>query len=434
MNRILVIEDEEIIRKQIILLLERNNYDVSGVGNIDDALVCGPETFDLILADIRLPGTAGTDIIQHSGQVPVIVMTSFASVRSAVDSMKLGAVNYISKPFDHDELLLVIARSLHDNQLSAQNAAMKKDLQRVFPQAEISIENSKMKALVERLAQLKSGDLFVYLDGERGAGKELLARHCHDCGERQQGPLVFADLPAYQPSEIESLLFGVQGSPEEKEPQIRHGLLQSAHGGTLVIRNVNSMPLAAQQRIVSLALGKGRHDSRVLHVRIIALASESIESGVAKGNLDPEFAGVFSPNVYQVLPLRHRREDLQPLANHYLNLFVKRYRKRKITLSAEAFNALQAYQWPGNITELKSVIERAVLMVETDVLKPAHLGIGVIGDVARQTPFDLSLDAYFRYFVLNFQGQFSETELASKLGISRKALWERRNKMELPRN
>lgn len=433
MNRILVIEDEEIIRKQIVLLLERNSYEVTGAGNIEEALSYSPESFDLILADIRLPGAAGTEIIAHSGQVPVIVMTSFASVRSAVDSMKLGAVNYVSKPFDHDELLLVIARSLHDNRLSAQNAAMKKDLQRVFPRGEISIQNASMKSTVEQLAQLKDDDLFVYLDGERGAGKELLARHCHDAGERQAGPLVFADLPSHQPSEIDSLLFGAQDNDEEKAPQIRHGLLQSAHAGTLVLRNVVSMPLKTQRKIANLALSKGQRMNRPLNVRVVALASNSLERGVEKGLLDSEFASLFSQNVYPVLPLRKRREDLEPLANHYLNQFVKRYRKRKISLSAEAVNALQAYQWPGNVTELKSVVERAVLMVETDELKPAHLGIGVIGDIATQTPFDLSLDAYFRYFVLNFQDQFSETELASKLGISRKALWERRQKMELSR-
>lgn len=433
MNRILVIEDEEIIRKQIVLLLERNSYEVTGVGNIEEALACSPETFDLILADIRLPGAAGTEIIAHSGQVPVIVMTSFASVRSAVDSMKLGAVNYVSKPFDHDELLLVIARSLHDNRLSAQNAAMKKDLQRVFPRGEISIQNDCMKKTVEQLAQLKDDDLFIYLDGERGAGKELLARHCHDAGDRQAGPLVFADLPSYQSSEIAALLFGVQHGDEDKAPQIRHGLLQSAHAGTLVLRNVVSMPIEVQRKIVNLVSASAQRSGRALNVRIIALATGSLQGSIDKELLDADFASLFSQNVYPVMPLRKRREDLEPLANHYLNLFVKRYRKRKISLSTEAFNALQAYQWPGNITELKSVVERAVLMVETDELKPAHLGIGVIGDVAKQTPFDLSLDAYFRYFVLNFQDQFSETELASKLGISRKALWERRQKMELPR-
>lgn len=434
MSRILVIEDEEIIRKQILLLLERNGYEVNGVGTIEGALQCKPETFDLILADIRLPGAAGTEIIEHSGQVPVIVMTSFASVRSAVDSMKLGAVNYISKPFDHDELLLVIARSLHDNRVSAQHAAMKKDLERAFPIDEISVQNAWMKQLVEKLGQLDSTDLFVYLDGERGSGKELLARYCHDAGDRQAGPLVFADLPSYQPSEMEALLFGEQQPGDDENIQIRHGLLQSAHAGTLVLRNVAAMPVEAQRKIASLSSGKVTKGNRALNVRIIALESDSLDSSVKKALLDPQFAALFGRHVYNVLPLRKRREDLQPLATHYLNLFVKRYRKRKIVLSNEAFNALQAYQWPGNITELKSVIERAVLMVETDELKPAHLGIGVIGDVAHQTPFDLSLDSYFRYFVLNFQDQLSETELASKLGISRKALWERRQKMELPRS
>lgn len=433
MNRILVIEDEEIIRKQIVLLLERNNYEVSDVGNIEDALQCDPETFDVILADIRLPGESGTEIIKHSGQVPVIVMTSFASVRSAVDSMKLGAVNYVSKPFDHDELLLVIARSLHENRLSAQNAAMKKDLERVFPQGEILIESPSMKHMVERLAGLNNEDYFIYISGERGAGRELLARMCHSVGSRQAGPLVFADLPADQVDEIDSMLFGSQqvehGLPAQ---QPRQGLFQAAHSGTLVLRDVLLTPLATQRKIIEYTSSVKMH-ARPYDVRIVALGSDSLEIGVSSGQLDAEFAGLFSPYVFAVLPLRDRRDDIPALANQYLELFVKRYRKRKISLSAEAFHALQAYEWPGNITELKSVVERAVLMVDTEEIKPAHLGIGVMDGIARQTPFDVSLDAYFRYFVLNFQEQLSETELASKLGISRKALWERRQRMDLPR-
>ena len=433
MNRVLVVEDEEIIRKQIVLLLERNNYAVTAVGNIEDALGRDPETFDVILADIRLPGESGTEIIKHSGQVPVIVMTSFASVRSAVDSMKLGAVNYISKPFDHDELLLVIARSLHENRLSAQNAAMKKDLERVFPQREFSIESPSMKDTIAQLKQLQEDDLFVYIDGERGAGKELLARMCHSFGDRQAGPLVFADLPSYPMAEIEPLLFGMQHAAEDVPAHSRHGLLQAAHAGTLVLRDVALTPPDIQKKIVELTDNKLQQFGRIHNVRIIALGFEPLDSYVKNGQMEACFAGLFSQHAYSVLSLRDRRDDVVPLACQYLELFVKRYRKRRISLSTESFHALQAYQWPGNITELKSVVERAVLMVETDEIKPAHLGIGVIDGIASQTPFDLSLDAYFRYFVLNFQDQLSETELASKLGISRKALWERRNKMDLPR-
>ena len=133
MNRILLLEDEGVIRKQLKLLLERNNYEVVGASNLEEALTLYPESFDVILADIRLPGRDGNQILDYSEQVPVIMMTSYASVRSAVESMRLGAADYISKPFDHDELLMTIAKSLRENRLSAQNAAMRRDLNRLYP-------------------------------------------------------------------------------------------------------------------------------------------------------------------------------------------------------------------------------------------------------------------------------------------------------------
>ncbi|OED44574.1 hypothetical protein AB833_01350 [Chromatiales bacterium (ex Bugula neritina AB1)] len=430
MNRILVIEDEEVIRKQITLLLERNSYEVTAVGNIEQALTKHPDSFDVILADIRLPGAAGTDIIQSSEQVPVIVMTSYASVRSAVESMKLGAVDYISKPFDHEELLLVINRSLRENRLSAQNSAMRRDLQRIFPHHEVSTENDSLKHTIRQLETLTDRDHFIYLHGERGTGKELLARLCHETGARQRGPLVFADLPTHEPHDIDSVLFGTRNETDRSHS--RSGLVQAAHGGTLVLRSLAALPLSSQQRLLDLAHSNAMQ-VKTLNVRFIALGSVALEERVTAGTIDSRFAELFSQCCYPVSALRDRREDLIRLAELYLFQFARRYRKRKLAFSQQALNALQAYQWPGNVTELKSVIERAVLLVESDEIKPAHLGIGVIDGAANPIPLDLSLDAYFRYFVLTFQPQLSETELAGKLGISRKALWERRQKMNLPR-
>jgi len=428
MSHLLVLEDEEIIRKQIILLLERNNYTVTGAATVDEALQMAPQQFDLILADIRLPGAAGTDIIDHSGQVPVVIMTSFASVRSAVESMKMGAVNYISKPFDHDELLLVIARSLKENRMSAQNAAMKKDLARYFPVQDLMDRSDALKATLEQLREIQDSAAFVLLQGERGVGKELAARMVHDSGSRSSGPLVFIDLPASSPRDYHSMLFGVS---QAEEMMARQGMLYSANAGTVVIRSIEMLPAEVQEHFLSLIVKSGGADSLPLNVRVIALTSMSTD--VLAKELDSEFFGLFKDHIFSVAPLRDRREDIQPLAAHYLEFFVKRYRRRKISFSVQALNAMQAYQWPGNITELRSVVERAVLMVETDEIMPVHLGIAVVDGVVTQTSLDLSLDAYFRYFVLTFQGQLSETELASKLGISRKALWERRQKMTLPR-
>ncbi len=428
MNRILLLEDEDIIRKQIMRLLERNNYEVVGAANLEEALSHYPESFDLILADIRLPGPDGNQILNYSEQVPVIMMTSYASVRSAVESMKLGAADYISKPFDHDELLMTIARSLRENRLSAQNAAMRRDLNRLYPQTEVESLSPTMQKSIEGIKNLSADDQFVYLQGERGTGKELLSRLCHENSERNRGPLVFADLPMYQTAEIEGLLFGAQ--KDDRRPG--SGLLQAAHGGTLVVRSISVLSLD-QQLALATQLLEAKSRRRPPNVRLIVLAIDPPPVAVKENLLHTTLADLFGDNIFPSLPLRERRDDIAPLTAQYLRLFVKRYRKRRIVLSTDSAHALQAYQWPGNINELKSVIERAVLMVDSEEIKPVHLGINVIDGKASHTGLDLSLDAYFRYFVLNFEDRLSETELASKLGISRKALWERRQKMDLPR-
>lgn len=428
MNKILIVEDEDIIRKQIILLLERNSYEVVGASSIDEAISFYPESFDVILADIRLPGRDGNQILDYAEQVPVIMMTSYASVRSAVESMKLGAADYISKPFDHDELLLTIARSLRENRLSAQNAAMRRDLSRLYPQIEVDSRSAVMQQTITSIRNVAEEELFVYLQGERGTGRELLARLCHEHSSRNRGPLVFADLPMYQSSEIATLLFG----SHEEDSRPAPGLLQASHGGTLVVRSIAALATEQQHELVT-RLVEAKNLRRAPDVRLIVLAIDSPDVAVNEGLLNPDLAELFGDCVFPSLPLRQRREDIARISAEYLQLYVKRYRKRRIVLSQEAQHALQAYQWPGNINELKSVLERAVLMVDSEEIKPVHLGINVVDGEAAHSGLDLSLDAYFRYFVLNFEDRLSETELASKLGISRKALWERRQKMDLPR-
>lgn len=448
MNRILVIEDEGMIRKQLTKLLERNSFEVGNAGSIDEALQLEPDSFDLVLADIRLPGAPGTAILDHVDHVPVIVMTSHASVRSAVDSMKLGAIDYISKPFDHDELLLVIERSLRENRLTAQNAAMRHDLHRLFPHNEILTDHPALNGTIESLQSLPEDQHFVFLQGERGTGKELLARLSHEACERAKGPLVFADLPVYEEDQLEAILLGTEHANSDdvietslsKTKHARFGLMHSAHAGTIILRNVAQLPSATQRKLAQLVPTKD--NSRValnpgqkqFNVRIIAINLEPLETAFAAGQLTPEFAACFEGSVYSIPPLRERAEDMQALIEHYLHLFLKRYRKRKITLSDSARHALQAYHWPGNVNELKSVLERAALMVDAEEIQPVHLGLGILEDGVDNIPIDLSLDSYFRYFVMNYQSQLSETELAAKLGISRKALWERRQKMALPRN
>jgi len=443
MNRILIIEDEEVIRKQLSKLLERNNYVVNGVSTIEEANASGPDSYDLILADIRLPGAPGTDILNSAQHAPVVIMTSHASVRSAVDSMKLGAVDYISKPFDHAELLLVIERSLRQNRLSVQNAAMRRDLRRVLPDVDFETRNSSVNTLKESFENLPENAVCIYLHGERGSGRELLARSIHDNSDRAGGPLVIADIPFYESHNLEALLFGNHTTATDVREiapvnSSSFGLLREAHSGTLVLRNAIALPHAVQELLCDwiedgLSL-TARTEHRSNDIRLVILNVANLAQAVSDNDLSPRFAQLFDDYQFWVPPLRERPEDTEALAQHFLAQFSQRYRKRSIVLSPDALQALQSYHWPGNVTELRSVIERAVLSVNTSDIEPVHLGLNISGDDQPGVALDLSLDSYFRYFVLQHQADLSETELAQKLGISRKSLWERRQKMDLSRN
>lgn len=449
MTSILIIEDEEVIAKQLTKLLERNNFSVSSADTIESAQALDPDSHDIILADIRLPGAPGTEILQKVRHAPVIIMTSHASVRSAVDSMKLGAVDYISKPFDHDELLLVIQRSLRENRLSAQNAAMRHDLQRLAPATDLQTREPRLQEIIKKLGTLPEQQRFVYLQGERGTSKELLARYIHENNERSNSPLVITDLPLYAIDDIDRLLFGANLNESAEanavtkvstDEFIEHpsGVLRAAHTGTLVLRSLADLPYSTQHRIhewlTNPSSVKPGNSGRHIDVRLIALNAESLDQAVSADRLTRPFANLFAGFEFQIPPLRERIVDIEDLAGQFLSQFLRRYRKRSISLSPRALNALHSYHWPGNVNELKSVIERAVLSVDADKIEPTHLGLSIVEGEVANIPLDLSLDGYFRYFVLNHQDELSETELAQKLGLSRKALWERRQKMDLPRS
>ncbi|MBX2885410.1 MAG: sigma-54 dependent transcriptional regulator [Granulosicoccus sp.] len=440
MNRILVVEDEDVIRKALQRLLERNNYEVVAVASVPEATSEAPDSFDLILADLRLPGAEGTDLIDLALSVPVIIMTSHASVRSAVESMRLGAIDYISKPFDHDELLLVIERSLRHNRLYAQNSAMKQDLLRLFPHDEIATQSPTMQSVIHALTNINSNDRFIYLHGERGSGKELLARMAHDNSERMTAPLVIADLPMFAPETLDAVLLGGDVPGELAIPIPRMGLVQSAHNGTLIIRNLALLSKESQLKLYTVFVENQSpttmrsNKQRSVNVRIFALETLPPETARKKGLLIPELAELLPAVTCAVPPLRARREDIESLVSHYLGIYSRRHRNRSITLSGEALNAIKAYDWPGNVTELKNALERAVLSCQGNAISADQLGIGVLDETPHiPAGRDLSLDGYFRYFVLRHQQSLSETDIAQRLGISRKALWERRQRMDLPR-
>jgi DNA-binding NtrC family response regulator len=452
MSRILVIEDEPIIRTELRRLLTRAGHDVAEAGAVHEAAADYElDTFDLILSDLRLPGAPGTDVIAKAPGVPVLIMTSYATVRSAVEAMKLGAVDYIAKPFDHDELLLQVERVLREGRLTRQNAALKREVERVYAVGGIVGHCAAMRDVFERIRKVAASPATVLVLGESGTGKELVARALHAQSPRHDGPLVAVNCAAIPESLLESELFGHEKGAFTGAQAAHAGLVESADGGTLFLDEIGELPAPAQARLLRMLQDGevrrvGATRPRKVDTRIIAATHRDLPKRVQEGSFRQDLYFRLRVVEIKLPPLRERGEDVPALARHLLEKACQRLHRPPATFSPEALMAITTHPWPGNVRELENAIERAVILADGPLITPGLLSLEPGGNGAFETP-ELpepglgiegsaspdSLEEYFRRFVLEHQDKLGETELARRLGISRKALWERRQRLGIPR-
>ena len=441
MPRILIIEDEAVIRASLHRLLERNGYDVAAAGAIPEAEKNFQlNDFDLIIADLRLPGPPGTDVLKLVDGVPVLIMTSYASVRSAVEAIKLGAVDYIAKPFDHDELLLTLERVLRQSSLERQNQALKSDLSRRYPVSGMIGSSPPMQEVFERIRRVAPTDATVLILGESGTGKELVARAVHEQSPRRQAALIAVNCAAIPENLIESELFGHEKGAFTGAVDTHRGLVEAAHGGTLFLDEIGELPAEAQARLLRvLQEGEirrvGSTQSRRVDVRLIAATHRDLKQLVEDGEFRSDLYFRLHVMEINLPPLRERGDDIYQLAERLLERTCKRLNRPPMHFSAEALQSLQHYHWPGNVREMENIIERSVILADSDTISSSMLGLesGSITPTANEQHANLSLDDYFVQFVQDNEQGLTETELARKLGISRKTLWERRQKLGIPR-
>ena len=462
MPHILIVEDETIIRSALRRLLERNQYDVSEAGSVQEAQErFRIAEFDLIVSDLRLPGAPGTELIKLGNGVPVLIMTSYASLRSAVDSMKLGAVDYIAKPFDHDEMLQAVARILRERE---QRAATSTPPGKPAPRSdkpagsgELGIIGScpAMQDLFGKIRKVAPTDSNVLIQGESGTGKELVARALHNRSRRAKAPLISVNCAAIPESLIESELFGHEKGAFTGASAGRAGLVEAADGGTLFLDEIGELPLEAQARLLRvLQEGEirrvGSVQSQKVDVRLIAATHRDLKTLAKTGQFREDLYYRLHVISLKLPPLRERGADVSEIAHTLLARQAAQAGRDNLQFTTDAEQVIRHYDWPGNVRELENAIERAVILCEGPDISAELLGIDIELDdledlqddftaapamaVSSNEPTeDLSLEDYFQHFVLEHQDHMTETELARKLGISRKCLWERRQRLGIPR-
>lgn len=469
MPHILIVEDETIIRSALRRLLERNQYQVSEAGSVQEAQErFSIPSFDLVVSDLRLPGAPGTELIKLAQGAPVLIMTSYASLRSAVDSMKMGAVDYIAKPFDHDEMLQAVARILRDRQEaknqqpertgSTASGSRSSDKPSTAADGEIGIIGScaPMQELYSKIRKVAPTDSTVLIQGESGTGKELVARALHNLSRRAKAPMISVNCAAIPESLIESELFGHEKGAFTGASAGRAGLVEAADGGTLFLDEIGELPLEAQARLLRvLQEGEirrvGSVQSQKVDVRLIAATHRDLKTLAKTGQFREDLFYRLHVIALKLPALRERDSDVGEIAQSFLARQSAKMGRSDLYFGADAEQAIHHYSWPGNVRELENAIERAVILCESAEISAELLGIDIELDDLDEDDFigllppqsgsntgnepteDLSLEDYFQHFVLEHQDHMTETELARKLGISRKCLWERRQRLGIPR-
>ena len=462
MQKILVVEDESVIRNALRRLLERSNYQVSEAGSVQQAEADHNfADFDLIISDLRLPGAPGTDLIKKAGDVPVLIMTSYASLRSAVDSMRMGAVDYIAKPFDHGDMVSAVERIIADHPTAQAQERQPASAAARQPGDNVGIIGNcpAMQTLFNQIDRMAPTESTVLVLGETGTGKELVARGVHRQSRRAEKTLISVNCAAIPDTLIESELFGYEKGAFTGANASRMGLIEAADGGTLFLDEIGELPMEAQARLLRfIQEGEirriGSVHSRKVDVRLICATHRNLQQLSADGLFRQDLYYRINVLRLSLTPLRERGKDILHLAERMLQQQTDKLGRPSMHLSPRAIQAITTYQWPGNVRELEHAIERAVILSETEEIDNESLGIdlelvninrirGQDGLPAASEPRstsanepqeDLSLEDYFQRFVLEHQDSMSETELAQKLGVSRKCLWERRQRFGIPRS
>ncbi len=377
-ERILIVDDNLEIRKSLMMILEQNNYFVYSFETGEEALEDIKENnYDIIILDVRLPGKSGMELlpdIRHiRPDIPIIVITGLSSVNEAVKAIKMGAFDYLSKPFRTKDLLIVIEKALKWRSVLIENISLKDQINDKYRYNGIIGKSKKIKEVIDTIKQISDTDVNVLITGESGTGKELVAKAIHYSGKRKNSPFVPINCSSLPDNLLESELFGYQKGAFTGAYKNKDGLFKIANKGTIFLDEIGDMPLSLQAKILKVLdsgefLPLGGTKTIKTDTRIICATNVDLNQAILEGRFREDL--YFRINVVNIHipPLRERREDINLLMDHFIEKFSMKLNKKIKGISESAKEILLRYSWPGNVRELENVIESVCVLSKNEII------------------------------------------------------------------
>ncbi len=440
--KVLVVDDDLEMCELISDVLKGEGLSATSIGDsLEASKILKKEEFDVIVTDLKMKGLKGLDLLEEAKKVapltPVIIITAFGTIESAIQAMKMGAYDYITKPFQMDELLLIIRKAMETRLLKKEVIRLRKEVASRYDFHHLIGKSPSMQKIYDLIERISNTSSNVLITGESGTGKELVAKAIHYHGGRKENPFVAINCAAIPETLLESELFGYKKGAFTDARSDKRGLLFEAHEGTLFLDEVTEMPLTLQAKLLRVIEERevrplGDTTSYPLEVRIISTSNRDLESCIKQGQFREDLYYRLKVIDIEMPPLRERREDILLLIQHFITRFNAELKKNLSGVSEEALRLLLNYSWPGNVRELENVIQRAITLSQHDVILPEDLPASLHpakDDQLLEKAIEgrLTLDQlekeYIRRILIQTGG--NKSKAAEILGLDRKTLYRK---------